>query len=497
LLLSASLSHGFAPDDLLLSTIIPIPKGKSCNVTDSSNYRGIALSSILGKVFDKIVISRYGDLLSSSDLQFGFKAGRSTNMCTMVLKETISYYINNGSTVFCTMLDVTKAFDRVEYCRLFRLLLARNLPPVIIRFLLDMYTRHISSVCWNGVASSILSVRNGVKQGGVLSPILFCVYFDDLLIRLSAKKTGCFMGHYFVGAFAYADDLVLLAPTPRAMRSLLAVCDDFGADFNVVFNANKSKCLIIPPRYLRSKQPLCSEKPVFTVGGNTIEFVDHWPHLGHIISNNFDDVNDINSRRFSMIGQINSVLCYFSHIDPLNRSQLLQAYCSSYYGCELWNLWHNSLDQFYASWRRGVRKAWRLPFTTHNNLLPVLCGTCPIEDVICCRVLGFISTCLACSCPIVNFVANYGISFGKLMSPIGSNAAFCALKYSCDVESVVYNRSAFFKFKNSVRASQYSNDIVAKATLLLELIMVRQRLLFVPNFVQDNINSLLCSVCTD
>ena len=76
------------------------------------------------------------------------------------------------------------------------------------------------------------------------------------------------------------------------------VRDDFGADFNAVFNANKSKCLIIPPRYVRSKQLFCSESPVFTVGGggNIIEFADHWPHLRHIIlCNNFDDVNDIKS----------------------------------------------------------------------------------------------------------------------------------------------------------------------------------------------------------
>ena len=202
------------------------------------------------------------------------------------------------------------------------------------------------------------------------------------------------MGHYFVGALAYADDLVLLAPTPRAMRSMLAVCDTFGVDFKVVFNANKSKFLIIPPHYGKTRSYCCSVKPVFTIGSNIIEFVDHWPHLGHIISENLDDNRDINSRRFSMIGQINSVLCYFSSIDPLNRYYLLQAYCTSYYGCELWNLWHKSLNQFASSWRRGVRKSWRLPFTTHSNLLPALCGTCCIEDELCCRVLNFISTCL-------------------------------------------------------------------------------------------------------
>ena len=95
-----------------MSTVIPIPKGRNVNLSDSS--RKIALSSIYGKNFDQIILSRYADKLCTSDLQFGFKRNRLTNMCIMVLKEAISYYINNDSSVFCTLLVATKAFDRVE-----------------------------------------------------------------------------------------------------------------------------------------------------------------------------------------------------------------------------------------------------------------------------------------------------------------------------------------------------------------------------------------------
>ena len=72
--------------------MIPIPKGRNVNLTDSSNYRGIALSAIFVKIFDHIVLSRYQSKLITSDLQFGFKAKCSTNLCTMILKETMSYY---------------------------------------------------------------------------------------------------------------------------------------------------------------------------------------------------------------------------------------------------------------------------------------------------------------------------------------------------------------------------------------------------------------------
>jgi len=74
------------------------------------------------------------------------------------------------------------------------------------------------------------SVSNGVKQGGVLSPVLFCVYFGGLLHKLIDAGYGCYIGHDFAGVLAYADDVVLLAPSASAMRMMLALCDEFCGD---------------------------------------------------------------------------------------------------------------------------------------------------------------------------------------------------------------------------------------------------------------------------
>ena len=100
LLFPAIVVHGTVPDSFLYSTIVPIPKGKHGNMSDSSNFRGITLSSIYGKLFDNIVLYRYSDSLLSSELQFGFKAKSSTSLCSMVLKESLAYYVNHQSSVF-------------------------------------------------------------------------------------------------------------------------------------------------------------------------------------------------------------------------------------------------------------------------------------------------------------------------------------------------------------------------------------------------------------
>jgi hypothetical protein len=151
MLLSALIVHGSITDDLSVTTILPIPKGKNLNYSNSANYRGIALSSIIGKIFDAYILNRYNSLLVSTSLQFGFKTGHSTSMCSMILKETLEHYRRNNNTVYCVMLDATKAFDRVGYCKLMRLLFDKKIPPVVIRTLLSMYLSHFTSVHWNGV----------------------------------------------------------------------------------------------------------------------------------------------------------------------------------------------------------------------------------------------------------------------------------------------------------------------------------------------------------
>ena len=110
-----------------------------------------------------------------------------------------------------------------------------------------MYTHSTALVSWNDSLSRYFCVLNGVKHGGVLSPV-FCVSFDELLCKLSGAGYGCHIGDIFVGVLAYADDVVLLAPSPSAMRNMLALCDEFADEYSVAFNANKSKCLVVQLR---------------------------------------------------------------------------------------------------------------------------------------------------------------------------------------------------------------------------------------------------------
>ena len=99
----------------MVSTLIPLLKDKLGDICASSNYRSIALSRLIFKIFDWVIILLYGERLNLDDLQFSYQPNVSTNMCTWMAVETIQHFLRNGSEVFICAMDMSKAFDKVKH----------------------------------------------------------------------------------------------------------------------------------------------------------------------------------------------------------------------------------------------------------------------------------------------------------------------------------------------------------------------------------------------
>lgn len=178
-LINIAIIHGYIPADWQAGTIIPLLKSGNLDKSLLSSYRPITLSSLFGKVIDLMILNRHQEAFNSSDLQFGFKSSHSTNHCTFVAKEVIAYYINNGSDVFSCAIDMQKAFDRVDLTKLFKKLLQRPIPVLIVRILFHLYFNVNLRVLWNGAHSANFCSINSAKQGGILSPYLFSIFIND------------------------------------------------------------------------------------------------------------------------------------------------------------------------------------------------------------------------------------------------------------------------------------------------------------------------------
>ena len=277
LLLNSILKHCYSPQGLNTSVIISIPKNKRKSLNDSGNYRGIALCSVIGKLLEMLILSQNKDVLKTCKYQFGFKPNHSTSMCTFVVNEVVKYYNNNKTDVYMMMFDASKAFDRINYVKLFQTLLDIGLCPVICCLLAYMYTNQCIRVKWEDCLSSPVKVSNGVKQGGILSPILFTVYMDKLLQKLSKSKLGCHINRNYMGSFGYADDIVLLAPKLYSLKQMMTLCDDVGKEYHVTFNPDKYQFIHIP-------SDNDSKIEGISHNGCYIKTVNKATHLGHDIS---------------------------------------------------------------------------------------------------------------------------------------------------------------------------------------------------------------------
>ena len=495
LLISAMINHGLVSHSTCSSTIIPIPKGSQsgCN---SNNYRGIALSSILGKVIDLILLERLSSKLDTSHLQFGFKRGHSTNMCTMVLKETVAYYTSHESSVHCVMLDATKAFDRVDYYKLFAKLINRNISPVVIRFLLNLYTNQVSRVRWNDVFSLYFPIHNGVRQGAISSPILFCLYIDELLVKLKSSKVGCYIGNVFVGALCYADDLSLLAPSADAMRKMLQICEEFAAEHGIMFNATKSKYIAFNAHHNAFED----SNPLFYLNDKLIERVNCWPHLGNILADNQSDSICINKRRDQMIGQINDVLSTFGKLDCITKVELLYKYCNSLYGSVLWNLSNPDILRICSAWRTALIRCWRLPFNTHNKLVMALSSKVSLLDELRMRLIKFHFNCLNSTNDIVKFVCLNSTSESRALSPHGRNLLHTSSHYGFSFRSFNCSDGMSSIIHTIQVRSNCAVDVDSNLGLLCELISLRDNLsVFKPSyaaFSKAEIETLIDYLCT-
>jgi hypothetical protein len=323
------------------------------------------------KLIDFVIICKQSDSLKTSELQFGYKTKLSTGIATSVVLQTVDYYTSQGANVYALALDATKAFDRVKYDTLFELLLKRDINPVYIRLLMKMYIDQKLRVCYNRQSSAWFNVTNGVKQGGVLSPTLFCLYMDGLLQELEKSGVGCYVGHKFVGSIGYADDLLILTPTLHALRVMIHKCEKYALDYDIKFNGSKSQLMVYGDNNI--------DTDVY-VFGDKVNIVTEMKYLGYKLSNDVSDsmikpvINDF-------VSKFNSFTAYFDKIRCDVKNVLFKQYCTSFYGYQNCALYDNDMELINIAMRKAIRRLWQLPYRTHCSLLSHISDLPPCDVI--------------------------------------------------------------------------------------------------------------------
>ena len=274
------LSAGYYPTVWNQGLITPIHK--SGDQYDPSNYRGICVSSTLGKLFNSILNKRILNFLTQHNVlsrsQAGFMPNHRTTDHIYTLHSLIKNHVHHTKhgKIFACFVDFKKAFDSVWHPGLFLKLLESGIGGKTYDVIKSSYTENSCSVKVNGKRTEHFRQARGVRQGCSLSPTLFNIYINGLAAALeSSPAPGLTLHDTEVKFLLYADDLLLLSPTEKGLQDSLEVLEKYSATWALPINSGKTKTMVFQKK--NTKQ---TKSPSFTINNCTVDETNSYTYLG-------------------------------------------------------------------------------------------------------------------------------------------------------------------------------------------------------------------------
>lgn len=375
------------PSDWKMGLIVKIPK--KGDLSCCSNWRGLCLLNIASKILTKIILNRIVGCLDAllRKEQAGFRSGRSCidliNTLRIIIEQTVEWQ----TPLYLVFVDFATAFDRVKRGEIWKSLKEHGVPPKIVNLIRECYDGFQCKVTHKGGVSESFETTAGVRQGCLLSPLLFLLVIDGVMRRVVAgKNRGISWFFKHLEDMDYADDIVLMSHSFADMQSKLDDLVNEAAKVGLKINIGKTKVMKIN---VRNNTPL-------KIGDTNLEEVDEFVYLGSTITKDGGAVEDVKRRiniaRGSFIQHRevwrSNVLSNKTKI-RLFKSNILTVLL---YGCETWLVnqeIQNKLQVFVNRCLRNIFKIW-WPKTISNEDLWQKAEIGPINQEIKKRKWGWI-----------------------------------------------------------------------------------------------------------
>ena len=396
-LFSSFISHGFVPPKMLQGEIRPIIKDRFGDLSDSNNYRPITISTMCLKIFEYCILQKMQMCLKLHANQFGFRQHTSTTMAAAVLKEIIMTYNEKSTPVYAAFLDLSKAFDKINHSILMSKLIDSTVPAVITNTIINMYDSQYVRTYFNGTKGSFWKLRNGTRQGAVLSPLLFCYYIDEVLIYLNKLNIGCNFGIYKHNSQAYADDFTLISPSASALQILIDKVHIKFSALNLKLNTDKSNYMVFNKKK--------SKIPTLFLNNNKLKNVMHCKYLGIIFTENLCNKDDILRCELSFLKQFYSIYRRFHFVDRKILTFLFKSHCLSFYGSELWFSLRGCITTFKnlsINFHKCIKKMGNVSWFTNNHDICEEFGLQTFKHFINKKILYFINSLMNSKSPCFN-----------------------------------------------------------------------------------------------
>ena len=266
--------------DWALGMIVPLHKDGS--KMDTSNYRGITLISCMGKLFLSILNNRLIEFVKEhrllSPAQLGFVEGNRCSDAHIIIYNLIKKKCHrDNSKIFSCFVDFKKAFDSVPRDLLLKKVLDMGITGKFFNILRHVYTTDRACVKLGQSRSAFFDLSIGVRQGCILSPLLFNLFISDLAKKFDAMPSKVQVGNISINSLFWADDLILFAETKEGLDLLLKTLEQYCNENKLAINTKKTKCMIFNKTGRLMRSP-------FYLNGVKLEMVRSYKYLGFVIT---------------------------------------------------------------------------------------------------------------------------------------------------------------------------------------------------------------------
>ena len=333
------LKSGKTIPDWMIGMIVPIHK--KGDKSQASNYRGITLLSCLGKLFLTILNNRLtkfvGDkgILSSS--QLGFIKGNRTSDAHIILNNIIEEHCHmKKKRVFGCFIDFAKAFDSVPRDILLKKLLKYGINGNLFNIIKSLYVGDKACIKIGNSITGTFKINQGVRQGCILSPLLFNIFIADLAWEFEGWRDNIKIGSSTLGGLFWADDILALSDSEVGLKEKLKFLENYCVENCIQINTDKTKIMIFNKggRIIRSS---------FTLNGVRLENVNRYKYLGFIVTPSGEintGLKDLKDRALKAFMKLRNDMGTSFHQDIVTTIKLIDStvlpvilFNSDFWGC--------------------------------------------------------------------------------------------------------------------------------------------------------------------
>ena len=251
--------------------------------TDPNNFRGIAVASHFGKLFNAILKNRLqafcdSNLIIKPEQISGKKGARTADHMTVIRFLIEKYALKGEKRLYACFFDLRKAFDTVDRVTLFFKILSKyKIGGSFLKLLMEMYSNNKIYLKLASGLTQPFETTVGVKQGCVLSPLIFNLFINDLPDHFDDQCDPVIISDRKVQALMFADDVMVVSKSAKGLKRAINITVEYFKSINLSVNFEKSQVMIFNARGVQlDKHP----DHQFHAGDQVLQVVPEYTYLG-------------------------------------------------------------------------------------------------------------------------------------------------------------------------------------------------------------------------